>query len=715
MRVPSGFCRVGSLLPLLLVASCARDSKSKVADASVETPGSFKSDSCVVPPRPSSRIQLVPAFSGLTVNAPVALVQAPRQAGEPSGRWFIVDQGGRLHSFFEQADGSISNLRTTDMTEQVITREERLDERGLLAVALHPAFPQDPRAFVAYTASSDNQGTRFSSFVVRDGQLDLTSEVVLLHVVEPFSNHNGANVVFGPDGYLYVSLGDGGSHDDPQGNGQNTATLLGSILRIDVDKPSADAAYSIPSDNPFVDGGGAKEIYAYGLRNTWRFSFDRETGELWAGDVGQDHWEEISIIERGGNYGWATREAFVCHPPDVSECQSEGLSPPVYAYEHPGDENRSVTGGFVYRGAAMPELVGKYVFGDYSSGEIWQLERTDEAPQVDLLLRSGINISGFAEDRTGELYVLDYGGARVLKVVRGENAGNTLPATLLDTGCFDPKDPSVITDTAIPYEVALPFWSDGVDKQRFLVLPQGESLGELEGGDLELPVGGLTIKNFRHDGRLFETRFFVRHADGEYSGYSYAWRRDGSDADLVETTRVEKVADLDWVFPGLEACNQCHTAAAGRSLGLELRQLAVSQEGAPQLEELRELGALDGGVNTVAFPGPDSDATLEERARAYLHVNCSSCHRPAGPARGALDLRYDTALADTGLCEPAQLGNLETLDGLVLSPGDAEQSVLYARLSTRGEAGMPPLASNVVDLRGADLIKEWIESLDSCP
>jgi mono/diheme cytochrome c family protein len=261
----------------------------------------------------------------------------------------------------------------------------------------------------------------------------------------------------------------------------------------------------------------------------------------------------------------------------------------------------------------------------------------------------------------------------------------------------------------------LPFWSDGVSKERYIVLPEGEHLRVLADGDLEVPKGTLLIKNFRHEGKLFETRFYVRHADGEYSGYSYAHRDDGS-AELVDETRVEKVGEIDWIYPGRGACNQCHSAAAGRSLGLELRQLAIVDGDDDQLERLTEAGVFSSKPAAFAsHPRPDSEESLESRARAYLHVNCSNCHRPDGPARGGLDLRVDTALSSTGLCELAELGKVGTQDGALIAPGDFENSVIHARLSQRGEAQMPPLASNVVDAAGAALIAEWIDSLDGCP
>lgn len=702
-------------VPLFTLA-CAGGCKGDANPSNPAEVPRFSSDTCEAPPRPVAAVDLKQVFLDLAVQAPVGLVQAPRQAGEARGRWFIIDQHGLVHSFHERADGNVEGLVTSDLRDRVQIRDGALDERGLLGIALHPRFPHDARVFLAYTATPEGRSgteSRVSSFRVAEGRIDASSEVVLIRVDQPYTNHNGGDVAFGLDGFLYASLGDGGSGGDPQNHGQNTDTLLGSILRIDVDRQQDSLPYAIPSDNPFVGGGGLPEIYAYGLRNAWRFSFDRDTGEIWAGDVGQDEWEEITLIEKGGNHGWKIREGFECYPPSVTECQSEGLVPPVHAYQHPPVDGRSVTGGFVYRGSRLPELVGRYVFGEFVTGEMWQLNRSGDGVEVTSLLRTNAQIASFATDHDGELYVLDYAG-RVLRVEPNQSQ-SALPALLSDTGCVDQKNPSQLASNLVPYDVALPFWSDGVQKERYLMVPAGKKLRAGPDGDLEVPEGTVVVKNFRQGDRLFETRFYVRHTDGEYSGYSYAWRADGSDAELVEETRVEKIGDLDWVFPGRGDCNRCHTAAAGRTLGLELRQLDITTDDGEQMRRLED--HLEGAPTPLeAFPAlADTAASLEVRARAYLHVNCSTCHRPGAPARGGLDLRFDTALVDTGLCDAAELGVVGTADGWRIAPGDPEQSVLHARISRRDESGMPPLASNLVDREGVEAIERWIESLPSCP
>jgi glucose/arabinose dehydrogenase len=284
-----------------------------------------------------------------------------------------------------------------DLTDRVSTDG---NEEGLLGLALAPDYI-DSEVFYVYYSSANPRRSVISRFDPGGG------ETVLLEIGEPFSNHNGGQIVFGPDGYLYVGLGDGGSARDPQGNGQNLGTLLGSLLRIDVS--GGGAGYSVPPDNPFVGRAGARgEIWAYGLRNPWRFSFDAVTGDLWLGDVGQNTREEIDLIVKGGNYGWNVMEGFDCLG-GGSNCDQGGLLPPVIDYANGGGEC-SVTGGFVYRGSAIAALQGAYVYTDYCSGKIWAL-RVDgsQVTEQEQIGQADFRVSSFAQDNGGELYLLDHG------------------------------------------------------------------------------------------------------------------------------------------------------------------------------------------------------------------------------------------------------------------------------------------------------------------
>ena len=342
------------------------------------------------------------AFSNLSFNRPVDLQYSDNQ----STKLFVVEQAGII-SVFDNTHSVSEKTVFLDIRSRV---DDRFNEEGLLGLAFHPLFSENGYFFVNYTASNPDR-TVISRFQVSSGsqnKADLDSEFILLEYEQPYTNHNGGQVSFGPDGYLYIAVGDGGSANDPHNNGQNPKTLLGSILRIDVDHQENGLPYAIPPDNPFAGNteGFREEIYAYGLRNPWRFSFDPETNWLWTGDVGQNKYEEIDIIEKGGNYGWKIKEGF--H--DFSGSTSAELIDPVWEYNHTqGDV--SITGGFVYRGSAVPALIGKYVYADYASGRIWSLDLSDPAhPSNTLIHKADFQISSFGVDQNNELYICGFDG-----------------------------------------------------------------------------------------------------------------------------------------------------------------------------------------------------------------------------------------------------------------------------------------------------------------
>jgi uncharacterized protein (TIGR03437 family) len=324
-------------------------------------------------------------------------------ARDGSGRLFIVEQAGRIRIL---AGGSVRPTPFLDIRDQVRSG----GEMGLLGLAFHPDYTNNGRLFVNYTRDGPaGLETVISEFAVSPGNPDAAvreSERILLTFSQPFENHNGGMVEFGPDGFLYIATGDGGSGGDPQRNGQSLNTLLGKILRIDV---NSGVPYGIPPDNPFLAGPGRDEIYAYGLRNPWRFSFDRETGRLFAGDVGQNRLEEIDIIARGGNYGWNIMEGTQCYSPS-SNCSTAGLTLPIHEYGR--GLGVSVSGGYVYRGGTVPSLFGKYIFADFGSGRVWALSELSGGQwRVEELLRTGLSVSSFGEDENGEVYLVDYGGS----------------------------------------------------------------------------------------------------------------------------------------------------------------------------------------------------------------------------------------------------------------------------------------------------------------
>ena len=363
----------------------------------------------VTPPEPMvaqplAPVSLAPAFPGLEFDRMVLLTYPE----DGSGRLFVVLQPGRI-MVFENEPGVESAETFLDIRERV---NDAGNEEGLLGLAFDPAFAENGYFYVNYTASGPRRTvvSRFSVDAGDPNRADAGSEFIFLEVAQPYRNHNGGHVAFGPDGMLYVGLGDGGSSGDPRGNGQDASTLLGSILRIDVSALDETGGYAVPPDNPFAAAGGTarSEIWAYGLRNPWRFSFDRETGDLWAADVGQNRYEEIDLIGPGRNYGWNVMEGSKCFRP--TNCDTRGLEMPVAEYGREG--GCSVTGGYVYRGHRLPTLFGAYLYADFCSGKIWALRHDGASVTEQMLVAdTGLSISSFGEDASGEVYVLTFEGA----------------------------------------------------------------------------------------------------------------------------------------------------------------------------------------------------------------------------------------------------------------------------------------------------------------
>ena len=346
-------------------------------------------------------------------------------AGDGSNRLFVATQYGTIHSFDNDPETSEMSL-FLDIQDRVMPFKAWENEEGFLGLAFHPRFKENGEFFVYYSPTPTDDkphAVRISRFRTKKDnpqEADPDSEEILLEVDEPYWNHNGGTVVFGPDGYLYIVIGDGGAWNDPHMNGQNLHSLLGKILRIDVDRKDEGLPYAIPQDNPFV--GQPKyargEIWAYGLRNPWRLAFDRETGTAWAGDVGQDKWEEIDIIERGGNYGWNLREGMHSFGPGGVE-PNENLIEPIWEYHH--DVGKSITGGHVYRGKKIPALVGGYLYADYVSGQVWALWYDPEKKEVTVnrtIRKKGAPVISFGEDDEGEVYFT--GEREILKFAPAE-------------------------------------------------------------------------------------------------------------------------------------------------------------------------------------------------------------------------------------------------------------------------------------------------------
>jgi uncharacterized repeat protein (TIGR03806 family) len=687
-------------------------------------------------------LQLERAFPNVTFSSAVHLTHAPSDVGLPAGsdRLFVVSQSGRIRVFpnrddVTQADVGVFLDISAGAPNVAHRRVASGGEEGLLSLAFHPDHAQNGFFYVYYSAHSPRRSViaRYRTVAGNPDQADPDSERIVLEVSQPeaFSNHKGGQLAFGRDGYLYVFLGDGGSGGDPNNQAQDLGSHLGKALRIAVNAGDTAPYYTVPDDNPFVGQAGAlPEIWAWGLRNPWRCSFDRVTDDLWCGDVGQGQWEEIDVIVRGANYGWRRMEGLACYNPSTN-CNDGTLTLPLHVYQHTGG-NCSVTGGFVYRGAALaPDLFGAYVFGDYCTGNLWALRYDGtRVTETRLVATGATNVSSFGEDAAGELYVVLLGGTiQRLRRTAGATPG-TFPATLSETGCF--TDPAaaepVPAPGVIPYDVNAPLWADGAEKRRFLALPAGGTLTYQPSGGWGLPEGTVLIKEFTAPGTgvKLETRLLVRRAGG-FEGYSYQWNDAGTEAHLLQGSATRTYAGHTHYFPSRGECLACHTSAAGGTLGLQTAQMNRERDYDGVVDnQLRALAHV-GLFGAAGLPAPppalprlvepsDTTAPAEDRARSYVHGNCAQCHLPGGPTPVGLDLRYATTLAQTQTCGVTpQGGDLGVPGAAIVTPGSPDQSVLWLRMARRGAGQMPPLSTRVVDDAGAGLVAAWITSLAGCP
>jgi uncharacterized repeat protein (TIGR03806 family) len=656
----------------------------------------------------------VRAFPNLRFQRPVYLTAPP----DGSDRIFVVEQPGRIRVFRNDPAETTAGL-FLDITAKV---DDGSNEMGLLGFAFHPQYASNGYFYVYYTTGGPRRSVLSRYQVSGDaGVADAGSEEILLEVGQFEVNHNGGSLHFGPDGKLYLALGDGGSGNDPLNNGQDRTTLLGSILRLNDDG-------SIPSDNPFVgEGDGVREeIWAYGLRNVWRMSFDRATGDLWAGDVGQLRAEEIDLIKKGANYGWRVYEGGLENinldqaPPSLFEA-------PVHWYGH--DQGRAVVGGYVYRGSAMPSMVGTYIYADFSFSRVWALVWDGDQVVENVDVATVSQPSSFGEDESGELYVCSFDGY----IYRFEETGagsESIPSTLSQTGLFGDTAALEAAPGVIEFDVNAPLWSDGAHKRRWLALPGTSHIEFTPTGEWQFPVGTVTVKHFDLDlaggGRQrLETRVFVHHTTG-WQGYTYRWNSAQTDADLLtgaetgnylvpDPSNPGSSVNLEWRFPSRTDCLACHTDSYGRVIGIRTLQLNrdFDFDGLVdnQLRAWNHVGMFDRNIGAAsgydAMPDPaDPDAPIADRARAYLDANCAVCHLPEGPTAVNMDLRYATPIEETNT-----VGVTASFDAqqVRIAAGVRGSSMLWQRMVTTGPTRMPPLGTRLVDPVGRDVVGTWID------
>ena len=695
-----------------------------------------------------------------------------RRPEKPTNRLCVVEKAGRIQV--------ITNLSqpTKTLFLDISSRVNAGDEGGLLGLAFHPGYATNRKFFVYYTVDTATvAGTglhdRLSRFEVSPGDPGTAlpdSEVTLISQFDRASNHNAGDLHFGPDGYLYVGLGDEGGGGDPYGNSRRIDhNFFCGILRLDVDaRPGSlppnphpavhtsaqdTANYRIPPDNPFIgatsfDGlpvhpsAVRTEFWAVGLRNPWRMSFDPVTGLLYCGDVGQSAREEINIIEKGANYGWDYREGKIHYSdtPPVGAIFRE----PILDYTRtgtPGDpalQGECVIGGVVYRGNRIPELTGHYVFGDYLSGRIWAL-RYDGTNATGFRRLTDFRPVGFGVDPANDDVLIVGGDITIQRLVYSrEVVGDPLPPTLAGTGAFADLVSLTPQLGIVPYDLNLPFWSDHAVKSRWFSIPNvNDTMTFSAAGNWLFPTGTVWIKHFDMEmtngvpasRRRLETRFLVKNDDGIH-GFTYKWNTDQTDADLVAEAGVSEVLDIrnpdgsplrsqTWRYPSRGECLQCHTPQGGYALGFNTVQLNRTHDygngPSNQIEVLSEVGYFNGPVTNVpslpALSRPnDTAASLEHRVRSYLQANCVQCHQPGGPSQGSWDARIATATAAAGLINGSLVNNLGDPLNRVLAPADVAHSVLLQKLSTRGPGQMPPLASWIADPAGIALLTEWINA-----
>lgn len=692
---------------------------------------------CKAPARPPSDapIAFEEVYGPVNLGIPMMVAQAP---GNPN-KWFVAQRQGALVSFNVTAPGA-----NPDVVGNIATAcggaVGQGGEGGFLGFAFHPKFATNGKIYVSWTRTSGAPGG-FDSIVSElhspnAGVSIDTCKTILGPFPQPFSNHNGGGIAFGKDGFLYLGFGDGGDANDTPVNGQKKTGFFSKILRIDIDNVPGGATYGIPNGNPFkgMDPATAEPAtFAMGFRNPFRFSVDRETNEVWVGDVGQNKWEEIDLVKAGGNYGWPCREGKHDFITTGAKCPSmSNLLDPVVDLEHIPAGTRSLTGGFVYRGKAIPGFVGSYVFGDYEAQEIYvvsfdvstgdaKMTKIDDAPANPWI--------SFGEDLDGELYATAINGT-MWKIIPkpGTPTTSAFPDRLSKTGCADPADVKKPASGLVAYGVRSALWSDGAEKDRWMALPDGSTITVGADGDFDFPNGTVLVKTFTVGGKKIETRLFVRHDDGGWAGYTYEWLDDQSDAVLLLGSKQKQVGTQSWHYPSRSECVRCHTAAAGRSLGLELGQqngdfvYASTNRISNQLKTLDHIGMFSAPLGKtpdqiIAYPDPTGPAgSLEERARSYLHSNCSNCHRKDGGGRGNMVLTYGTPFKDTVTCNvDPEAGDIGIAGGKLIVPGNPTQSIVSRRPHDLGANRMPPLATSIVDDKGTKVVDDWITSLTACP
>lgn len=709
--------------------------------------------------------QNLPVQGFATTNAFTNIFSAPVALVTPFGetnQLFIVEQTGRILV--------ITNLNSPTVTifMNIASRTVTGGEQGLLGLAFHPDYASNGYFYVFYTGTGTSpimdRLSRFSRSTTNPFAGNSASELILINQADEASNHNGGDIHFGPDGYLYVSLGDEGGGNDQYANSQRIdKDYFAGILRIDVDKrpgnlpanphPAASTNYLVPADNPFVGATRFNgltvnsnlvrtEFWAVGLRNPWRMSFDRVTGDLYVGDVGQGARDEIDIITRGGNYGWSYREGLIAGPRASPPAGFTHINP-IQDYPQPGapganatNSGRSVTGGLVYRGSRFASISNFYIFGDYSSGNIWALryQGTNTIPYRHLATDIGVAAFGI-DPRNGDILLANVNQGRVKRLIYSTNiTGAPIPPTLSQVGAYSNLVSLTPHAGIVPFDINVPFWSDGARKTRWFSVPNTNlDITFHPEGNWQFPTGTVWVKHFDIEltngvaasNRRLETRFLVKNVSGIY-GVTYRWDNSQTNATLVPEEGLDEALAINdggimrtqvWHYPSRSECLTCHPGVAGFAVGFNTPQLNLDYNygdtNENQISALTRAGYFQNpptNIHTLRrLAAATNDAwSLEHRVRSYLAANCIQCHQPGGAALGNFDTRITTPTSRANLIDGPLVNAMGDTNNRVVVRNSLTNSMLLTRISTLGTGRMPPLDSRVLDTNGIALLSAWI-------
>jgi glucose/arabinose dehydrogenase len=642
-------------------------------------------------------------------------------------------------------------------------------DESIYDVCFHPHFAENGFLYITANGRFGDGRMDFNDRILRytmdraTGRIDPASRTLLMEWHS--HGHNGMALGFGKDGMLYITSGDGTSDCDEWNSGQDLTRPLAKLLRIDVDHPADGRPYGIPHDNPFLNTAGARpETWAYGFRNPWRMTMDRQTGDFWVGENGQDLWEYARIAHRGENYGWPRFEGSHVLQPGRALGPTPVSKPLV---EHSHAEFRSLTGGIVYRGTAFPELAGAYLYGDYSTGLIWAARQENgKLVRDEFLAKTPFGITNFCETPRGDILVVDYNGNAVHKLVRTPPAQPhpPFPTKLSETGLFSDTAAQKPYPALIHYEVNAPAWHDGATSERYIALPGTARMEFTDQRGWNFPNGTAVAQTLTVQGKRVETRVLLRQ-ENEWAGYSYAWNDAQSDAVLVPK---EGVTRPDWHFPSREECTLCHSRAANFVLGLSTVQLnrpdasgenqiahweragllSYNHEpteagewryelGHQNLTEVEVQAKMEHILGTAWQRAPvkdspllphaaetfprladphDENAPIADRARAYLHANCSQCHVRSGGGNSSMQLAINFSEDQMEVINGVPMHeDLGIPDVRLVAPGEPARSLLLYRPSLRGASQMPPIGTLKPDAEGMALLARWIMSLEKKP